>query len=450
MKSRDEGKRMSQKRRIPVRISDIAKHLDVLCNQIGNRYSGSNGERRATEYIAETMRKFGLETNIQSFKFLNWKPKKIKATLIKEGEETRIPNVGPFLYSPSTEKGGITGDVVYIDSNQPAFFKAKNLRGKIGLNIGAFDIADPEIADRFMDSGLIGMLSVDDRIPFPWRVPIGQAPQWSGNYKLPTVAVPFLKAIEIERLLPAKACLEIEGWCGVGESGNVIGEIPGTKYPDQIILVSAHTDSVLYNTGADDNASGCAFVLELARYFGKIKPARTIRFISYGVEEKLSVGAYTYMRSLETSEAAKIVFCLNADSIGGRIGQNTAICTGTPEMGGYFRDKFHELGYAGEAFDEVSPYSDHFALNICGVPSVWATRLSLFKSSYWTLHSCHDSLNNVSLDVCARTISVYGKILLELAANPKMPFSRQISPKLKRKVREVAKKSYRHPWDPNL
>ena len=82
---------------IKVRKSDIAKHLDVLCSQIGNRYSGSKGERLASEYIAETMRGFGLETKIQPFPFLNWKPRKIRATLIKDGKETRVPNVGPFL-----------------------------------------------------------------------------------------------------------------------------------------------------------------------------------------------------------------------------------------------------------------------------------------------------------------------------------------------------------------
>jgi Iap family predicted aminopeptidase len=154
------------------------------------------------------------------------------------------------------------------------------------------------------------------------------------------------------------------------------------------------------------------------------------------------------MRSLGTSDAVKIVFCLNADSIGGRIGQNTALCTGMPEMSDYFRRKFAELNYAGEVRDEVSPYSDHFPLNICGVPSLWITRLSLFKSSYWTLHSVHDRLDNINLDVCAQTISVYGRILLDLAECPQMPFMRKISPRLKRDVREVAKKCYRHPWNP--
>ncbi len=441
---------MPQTKRVRVRKSDIAKHLDVLCRQIGNRYSGSKGERLAAEYMAQNLRKFGLAVEIQTFNFPNWKPKKIKATLIKNGEEKRISKVGPCLYSPSTKKGGVTGDIVYLESHHPAIFKKKIMRGKVGLSIGAFEVANPEIARRIMDSGLAGMMTVDDRIPFPWRVPVGQAPQWSEEYSLPTVAVPYLEAIELVGQLPAEARLEIDAWTGIEESWNVIGEVRGSRYPEQIILVSAHTDSVLYNQGADDNASGCAFVLELARLVARQKPARTVRFISYGVEEKLSVGAYLYIRSIERNEAEKIVFCLNADSIGGRIGQNTALCTGTPTMREYFEKRFSELDYAGQTRDEVNPYSDHFPMNICGVPSVWVTRLNLFKAGYWALHSVHDNLNNISLDVCADTVSTYGTILADLASETKMPFPRQISLKMRREVKRVAKESYRHPWDPKL
>ncbi len=443
-----KGTGMQRSRRFTIRKSDIAKHLDVLCNQIGNRYSGSRGERLAAEYMAENMRKLGLAVEIQTFKFPNWRPRKIKATLIKNGKEKSISNVGPFLYSPSTKKGGVTGNVVYIESHHPSIFKKRNMKGKIGLSIGAFEIASPEIAGRIMDSGLEGMMTVDDRIPFPWRVPVGQAPQWSQNYSLPTVAVPYLKAIELVKQLPARARLEITAWTGVEESRNVIAEVQGNKYPDQVIVVSAHTDSVLYNTGADDNASGCVFVLELARFLAGQRPARTVRFISYGVEEKLSVGAYLYMRSLKGDEVEKIVFCLNADSIGGRIGQNMALCTGTPELREYLERKFSELDYPGETRDEVNPYSDHFPLNIRGVPSVWVSRLSLFRASYWTLHSVHDNIDNISVDVCAETISTYGTILAEMASRPTIPFPRKISPKQKQEVKKVAKESYRHPWNP--
>jgi aminopeptidase YwaD len=431
-----------------IRKSDMAKHMDVLCCQIGNRYSGSKGEKLAAEYIAENLRKYGLSAEIQPFRFPNWKPKKIRATLIKNGGEKKIANVGPFLYSPSTKKGGITGEVVYLESHDPTIFKKKRTKGKVGLSIGAFDIADPEIARRIMDSGLVGMMTVDDRIPFPWRVPIGQAPQWSKEYYLPTVAVPYLKAIELVNQLPAKARLEIDARTGVEESWNVIGEIKGIEYPDQIILVSSHTDSVLYNTGADDNASGCAFMLELARHLASRRPARTLRFISYGVEEKLSVGAYLYMRSIERSESKKILFCLNADSIGSRLGQNMALCTGTPEMREYFEKKFDELDYAAGTRDEVNPYSDHFPMNICGVPSVWVSRLNLFKAGYWTLHSIHDNIGNISLEVCTETAAAYGAILEELTSKTRMPFPRKISSRMSREVKRVARESYRHPWNP--
>ena len=441
---------MSQHKKTKIRQEDIAGHLDVLCNRIGNRYSGSKGEKLAAEYIAGKMNDFGLETEIRPFKFLNWIPKIIKATLIRGREEARIPNVGPFLYSPSTKEGGVAGDIVYIESNLPAFFRKTSMQGKIGLNIGAFEIADSEIAQRIMDSGLKGMMTVDDRIPFPWRIPIGQAPQWSENYSIPTVAVPYMKAIELVRMLPARARIEIDAWSGVMKSWNVLGEITGCKYPEDIIVVCAHIDSVLYNRGADDNASGCAFVLELARHLARLKPARTVRFITYGVEEKLSVGAYTYMRSIEKTDAKKIVFCLNVDSIGGRIGQNTALCTGTPEMREYLQRQFDRLDYAGEVRDEVNPYSDHFPLNICEVPSVWMTRMNLFKASYWTLHSVHDNLRNISLDVCQETISIWMDILLDLTSKSKMPFPRKISQKLMGDVKKVAKVSYRHPWNPKL
>ena len=74
-----------------------------------------------------------------------------------------------------------------------------------------------------------------------------------------------------------------------GVQKNVIGEVVGTKQPEQVIVVSSHHDTVPGSVGADDNASGVVFVLELARIFAKYQPKRTIRFVSYGVEERLSV-----------------------------------------------------------------------------------------------------------------------------------------------------------------
>lgn len=66
---------------------------------------------------------------------------------------------------------------------------------------------------------------------------------------------------------------------------NVFTQITGTTYPDEIIVLGAHYDAEVNTPGADDNASGVAVLLELARKFADSPQERTIRFIAYTNEE---------------------------------------------------------------------------------------------------------------------------------------------------------------------
>lgn len=60
---------------------------------------------------------------------------------------------------------------------------------------------------------------------------------------------------------------------------------PGTRHPEQILLVGAHYDTVLGSPGANDNGSGVAALLELSRLLGKVAPEITIRFVAFTNEE---------------------------------------------------------------------------------------------------------------------------------------------------------------------
>ncbi|HEX8408596.1 MAG TPA: M28 family peptidase [Thermoanaerobaculia bacterium] len=66
---------------------------------------------------------------------------------------------------------------------------------------------------------------------------------------------------------------------------NLIHEIRGTTRPNEIVVIGAHYDSVETTPGADDNASGTAGLLALARHFANAKPARTLRFVAFVNEE---------------------------------------------------------------------------------------------------------------------------------------------------------------------
>jgi hypothetical protein len=67
---------------------------------------------------------------------------------------------------------------------------------------------------------------------------------------------------------------------------NVIAELPGVVKPDEVILVGAHYDTVWLSPGADDNASGVAVLLEIARIIRDKSLNKTIQFVAFGNEEQ--------------------------------------------------------------------------------------------------------------------------------------------------------------------
>ncbi|HEV3344825.1 MAG TPA: M28 family peptidase, partial [Pirellulales bacterium] len=83
---------------------------------------------------------------------------------------------------------------------------------------------------------------------------------------------------------------------------NVIADIKGAKLPDEIVLVGAHYDSYGSTPGADDNASGTAALLALARRLAASQPERTLRFVAFTNEEaphfqKATMGSLVYARA---------------------------------------------------------------------------------------------------------------------------------------------------------
>jgi Zn-dependent M28 family amino/carboxypeptidase len=82
-------------------------------------------------------------------------------------------------------------------------------------------------------------------------------------------------------------CRVDQEWYAVGgiQVANIVAEVPGTDRAAEIVLVGAHYDSAPGTPGANDNASGVAVLLELARSFIDIRPGRTIRFVAFVNEE---------------------------------------------------------------------------------------------------------------------------------------------------------------------
>ncbi len=427
-------------------IRRINQHWRVLCERIGNRYAGTAREQAAADYVERQFKTLGLANVHQyRFEFPGWDFSRCNLRVGRDRRMRRIDTSMPMEYTVGTPRRGVRGPIVYLQGGS-ALDLERNLRGKVGLLIGSLSLGDPVTKQRILDSKMAALITVDARVPFAWKIPIGAAPQWTTGYDVPTVCVPYMEAIRIVRDLPMAARLDVRTRAFPATSQVVIGEVVGTRRADQAVIVSGHHDSVRGNVGADDNASGVVSVLELARLFARRRPKRTMRFISFGVEERLSVGAYVYMRSLSAKARAGVVLACNFDSVGSHVGEDIGVVTGTAALERLVRRHWEKRRHPIRIERAVNPYSDHFPFNIAGVPSLWLSRPSMMGSGYWTLHSVHDNLDNVCPHVLARTVDTTRSLLAEVVSADRLGFPRKIAPPLAAEVRRVARSAYHHPW----
>ena len=101
---------------------------------------------------------------------------------------------------------------------------------------------------------------------------------------------------------------------------NLEVEIKGTKLPDEIVVIGAHYDSVVGAPGANDNGSGVAGLLALARAFATKQPDRTLRFVAFANEEPPyfqteAMGSLVYAKRCKARQE-KIVSMLALETIG--------------------------------------------------------------------------------------------------------------------------------------
>jgi len=139
---------------------------------------------------------------------------------------------------------------------------------------------------------------------------------------VPAAALSTLAANALSKALAADPSLEVEmvinaKWHPDAVSHNVIGEIRGSEFPDQVIVVGGHLDSWDISPGAHDDGAGIVQSLEVMRIFKvlALKPRHTIRAVLFTAEENGARGAIAYStRAKEMGE--KHLFAIETDSGG--------------------------------------------------------------------------------------------------------------------------------------
>jgi Peptidase family M28 len=97
---------------------------------------------------------------------------------------------------------------------------------------------------------------------------------------------------------------------------NIIAEKKGLLSEDSVFVLCAHYDAVAGSPGADDNASGVAGLLEIAKTLSSFKFAKTIRLIAFDMEEEAALGSRIYCSRLAGDTNEHIIGVINFDMIG--------------------------------------------------------------------------------------------------------------------------------------
>lgn len=406
----------------------IEADLRYLTETIGVRLAGSDNERRAAEFIADRFAGLDLDCRIESFPVRSRCVKKEELEIRACGKWHRVP-ASLFGAAPGTGGKALTAELVIfapaVDFRRPDL---GYLRDKAVLLLGTH-IEQPQDYARLLAAKPRFLMMTDTRYPADRPMADGLFPAYVARYgAIPTVNVPYLTLWELCVAGADRARLRVAGGPEAAESQNVIGEIPGTHPDEPVLYLGSHHDTQAGSVGADDNGSGVAAILEAARLLAGRKYRRTIRLISFGTEEQLSVGSAVYVRR-HRKELAAGGFMFNLDAMGSFLGWNTVALHADDRAERYLGKVAAEYGYLAKVSTALSPYGDHFPFVAAGVPALWAGRVNCDCGRFFH-HRADDDLSNVSCEVIAQAAAVAAAFTAQAAAARELPFAPRVSPEL--------------------
>ena len=311
------------------------KNLRSLCKDVGNRLSGSHSAQKAVEWAALLMEKTKLDTiYFQRIMVPHWVRGKTELVSWKN-KKGSIINVNCTALGGSVGTNGVLkGDLIEINNwNQLEEYGEKLIKGKIvffnrpmnptyistGMAYGNCVDQRHNGASRAVEYGAIAVIVRSMTLKFDKNPHTGSMSYTDSTKKIPAVAISTKDAHDLSEALKMNnvKSLSLELSCKQlpdTVSYNVIGEIKGSKFPEEIILVGGHLDSWDIGEGAHDDGAGVVQSLQVLETFKKmnIKPKRTLRCVMYMNEENGNRGGEHYANMVRNN-SEKHLFALESD-----------------------------------------------------------------------------------------------------------------------------------------
>jgi len=357
----------------------------------GTRVDGTSGFENSVTYVAQQAAAAGLNVTIQRFPFDRFEetaPPVLARTAPTAKAYVDQTDFATMDYSGS---GDVTAQVVPVLDNdlshpggstagcEAADFPAATAGNIALIQRGTCFFRDK--AENAKAAGAVGVIIFNEGNPVPDDDRVGllfgtlDPPMFS----IPVVGTSFAVGKEITEN-PGTYHLKVTAHVVTTQTANVIADTP-TGRADRTVVVGAHLDSVAAGPGINDNGSGSAALLEVAKQMKaqNVKPVNRVRFAWWGAEEFGLIGSEHYVANLPAKELKNIALDLNFDMVaspnyvrfiydgdGDETGTKGPNGSGTIEQ--VFSDYFASQGLATDPTD-FDGRSDYGAFIDRGIPA---------------------------------------------------------------------------------
>lgn len=303
--------------------------LDALCSpKMEGRGYVRNGERKAAEYIAKEWKKMKVKPLLpkndyfQTFSIsANTLPDKMNCQI----GDKKMSSGTDYLVHPDSPTSTGSFEISYIDmrllKDTLALFTAIQTTGNKVIAFKEYELTEKKEKE-FLYAVIDGIKFAQENIGIPAILLLTTDKlTWYPASEQANIPVFIVKKESLPKEASSISFDITAQFYPNYTSQNVIGVIRGKTYPDSILLFTAHYDhlgrmgSEIYFPGANDNASGVAMLLNIAKYYSVHRPDKTLVFIAFGAEEIGLKGSLHFV-SKPPIELKNINFMLNLDILG--------------------------------------------------------------------------------------------------------------------------------------
>jgi hypothetical protein len=311
--------------------------LEELTRVAPGRLSGTPAADRAVEWAEATMKRLGLR-NVRRERVMvpRWVRGDVATCTLTVGNDQEELDIAALGGSIATPEDGIIGEVLMVRSFEELQRKAAQAEGKIIFfnrpmprallnTFLAYRDAVPQRSSGASEAGRVGgtfalvrsMTTRKDDNPHT-----GAMDYEDGVPMVPTAAISTEDADTLAAHIAAgknpllRIRLDCRNMPDV-ESANVVGDLPGSEHPEEIVVIGGHLDSWDLGAGAHDDGAGCVHSLEAVRLIqaAGLRPRRTIRVVLFMNEENGLRGGLAYAED-HAAELHRHVAAIESDAGG--------------------------------------------------------------------------------------------------------------------------------------